>query len=82
LQKAQLKSLYLDTSTIRKGLYQQLITNSKINRKKARIMIDSGATENFISNTFVIKNYIPYQAKEKPYKLIIANKLSSNYRDR
>jgi len=45
-------------------------------------MIDSGATENFISNTFVIKNYIPYQAKEKPYKLIIANKLSSNYRDR
>jgi len=30
----------------------------------------------------VIKNYIPYQVKEKPYELTIVNKLSSNYRDK
>jgi len=44
-------------------------------------MIDSRATGNFISNTFVTKNYIPYQAKEKPYELTIADKSPSNYRD-
>jgi len=44
-------------------------------------MIDSGATGNFISNTFVTKNHIPYQAKEKPYKLTMTDKSSSNYRD-
>jgi len=60
LQGVQLESLHLDTSTTRKELYQQLIVNSKINRKKARIIIDSGATKNFISNTFITKNYIFY----------------------
>jgi len=82
LQRAQLESLYLDTSTTEKGLYQQLIINSKINRRKARIIINNRATGNFISNTFIIKNYILYQAKEKPYELIIADKSSSNYRDK
>jgi len=82
LQRVQLESLHLDTSTTRKGLYQQLIINSKINGKKARIIINSEAIENFISNTFIIKNYIPYQAKEKPYKLTIADKSSNNYGDR
>jgi len=60
LQRAQLESLHLNISTIRKELYQQLIINGKINRKKARIIINSGATENFINNIFIIKNYIPY----------------------
>jgi len=45
-------------------------------------MIDSGATGNFISNTFVTKNHIPYQAKEKPYELAMADESPSNYRDR
>jgi len=44
-------------------------------------MIDSGATGNFISNTFVTKNCIPYQAKEKPYKLTITDESPSNYGD-
>jgi len=78
----RLESLHLDTSTTGKGLYQQLIVNGKINRRKARIMIDSGATGNFISNTFVTKNHIPYQAKEKPYELAMADESPSNYRDR
>jgi len=78
----QLEFLYLNTSTTRKGLYQQLIINGKINRKKARIIINNRATGNFISNTFIIKNYILYQAKEKLYKLTIANKSFSNYRDK
>jgi len=77
----QLESLYLNTSSTGKGLYQQLIDNSKINRKKARIMIDSGATGNFISNTFVTKNHIPYQAKEKPYELTMADESPSSYGD-
>jgi len=37
----QLESLYLDTSATKGGLYQQLIVNSKINRWKARIIIDN-----------------------------------------
>jgi len=77
----QLESLHLDTSTTKRGLYQQLIVNSKINGWKARIMINSEATENFISNIFVIKNHILYQAKEKLYELTITNKSPSNYRD-
>jgi len=81
LQRAQLESLYLNTSTTGKELYQQLIINSKINGKKARIIINSRATDNFITNTFIIKNHISYWAKEKPYKLTIIDKLSSNYRD-
>jgi len=81
LQGVWLESLHLDTSATRKGLYQQLIVNGKINGRKTRIMIDSGATGNFISNTFVTKNHIPYQAKEKPYKLTMTDKSSSNYRD-
>ena len=44
-------------------------------------MIDSGATGNFISNTFVTKNHIPYQAKEKPYELTMADESPSNYGD-
>jgi len=44
-------------------------------------MIDSGATGNFISNTFVTKNHIPYQAKEKPYELAMADESPSNYGD-
>ena len=44
-------------------------------------MINSEATENFISNIFVIKNHILYQAKEKLYELTITNKSPSNYRD-
>jgi len=44
-------------------------------------MIDSEATENFISNIFVIKNCIPYQAKEKPYELTITDESPSNYGD-
>jgi len=81
LQKAQLESLYLNTSATEERLYQQLIVNSRINRRKTRIIINSRATGNFISNIFVIKNYISYQAKEKPYKLTIINKSSSNYKD-
>jgi len=81
LQGAQLESLHLNTSITERELYQQLIVNSKINRKKARIIIDSEATENFISNTFVIKNHIPYQIKKKPYELTIADESSSNYGD-
>lgn len=45
-------------------------------------MINSEATENFISNTFITKNHILYQAKEKPYKLTIADKSPSNYEDK
>jgi len=44
-------------------------------------MIDSGATGNFISNTFVTKNHIPYQAKEKPYELTMADESPSSYGD-
>jgi len=82
LQGAQLESLHLDTSTTEKGLHQQLIVNGKINGQKARIMIDNGATGNFISNTFVTKNHILYQAREKPYELTITDESSSNYGDR
>jgi len=81
LQGARLESLHLDTNTTGRNLYQQLIVNGKINGRKARIMIDSGATGNFISNTFVTKNHIPYQAKEKPYELTMADESPSNYRD-
>lgn len=81
MQGARLESLHLDTSATGKGLYQQLIVNGKINGRKARIMIDSGATGNFISNTFVTKNHIPYQVKEKPYELTITDESPSNYED-
>jgi len=78
----QLESLYLNTSTTKKGLYQQLIVNSKINGRKARIIINSEATGNFISNIFITQNHIFYWAKERLYELIIIDKSSSNYRDK
>ncbi|KAL2013107.1 hypothetical protein VTN00DRAFT_632 [Thermoascus crustaceus] len=85
LQESWSRSLNLATST-RNGttlngmdLLKQLVITVKINGKKARAMIDSGAIGNFVSNTFVTRNGIPFTGKKEPYQLSTVDGSASSY---
>jgi len=52
---------------------KHLILSAQVNRKTARIMIDSGATRNYISRGYVAQHRIQTRNKEQAYKLALAD---------
>ena len=52
---------------------------AKINGLSAKVIINSGASGNFISPAFVIKNHLQHQAKDEPYTLNTVDGSPSTY---
>ena len=58
---------------INTGYAQHMILYVLLNNKKVKIIVDSGATENYISREYVLRNKTPIRDKKNPYRLTLAD---------
>src|SRR3954463_6973603 len=53
-----------------------LTFNGIINKHSAKVLIDSGSSDNFIRERFANYSQLPLQSKNKPYQVKLANKMT------
>ena len=75
-------SASVPSNTVNNGMNQQDTTNytnslikyiGKLNNYKCNILLDSGASENYISANFIAKHHLPTVSTLKPYQVKLAD---------